>query len=135
MITRFQIGDSYSISKLFEEHEVLEFSQMSQDGNPIHFDDEYASTTRFQKKIVQGPFVASLIGGILGSHLPGPGTIYISQNTRFLKPVFVGEKVTASVQITRIRMDKPIMNLRTWVENENMEVVIDGEATIYYIGN
>ena len=131
----FEIGQKVSIEKIFNEEEVLNFSKMSMDDNPIHFDKDYAQNSRFKQRIVQGPFVTSLIGGLLGSKLPGPGTIYINQNTKFLKPVFIGDKVTASIEIREIREDKPVIKLRTWVEKESGELVIDGEAVVLFIGD
>ena len=131
----FEIGQKVSIEKVFNEEEVLNFSKMSMDDNPIHFDKDYAQNSRFKQRIVQGPFVTSLIGGLLGSKLPGPGTIYINQNTQFLKPVFIGDKVTASIEIKEIREDKPVIKLRTWVEKENGELVIDGEAVVLFLGD
>lgn len=129
----FEVGQRASLTKKFGEAEVLNFSKMSMDDNPIHFDADYAENSRFGKRIVQGPFVASLIGGILGSQLPGPGTIYINQTSNFLAPVFIGETIIANVEITSIRQDKPIIKLRTWVEKENGELAIDGEAVTLYL--
>jgi len=129
----FTAGQKASITKTFNEEEVLYFSKMSMDDNPIHFDVEYAKSSRFGQRIVQGPFVASLIGGILGSSLPGPGSIYVNQNTSFLKPVFIGDTVIANVEVTSVREDKPIIKLRTWVEKDNGEVVIEGEAVILFL--
>lgn len=126
----FTVGHSASITKTFNELEVLDFSKMSMDENPIHFDVDYAKSSRFGQRIVQGPFVASLIGGILGSTLPGPGSIYISQNTAYLKPVFIGDTVIANVEVFSVRQDKPIIKLRTWVEKDSGEIVIEGEAVI-----
>lgn len=130
----FKVGDKASITKLFSENNVLKFSLLSGDENPIHFDQEYASTTRFKKRIVQGPYVAALFGGILGSEVPGPGTIYLNQNTNFIAPVFIGDTVTANVEILSIRKDKPIIKLRTWA-TKNDEIVMDGEATILFLKN
>lgn len=130
----FKVGDKASQLKVFSENEVLDFSKLSGDRNPIHFDKEYASKTRFGQRIVQGPMVISLVGGILGTELPGPGTIYLSQETSFNKPVFIGQKLIAWVEILNIREDKPIVTLRTWVENDKGEIVVDGTAVIFYIG-
>lgn len=130
----FTPGQKASITKTFSEEEVFDFSKKSMDDNPIHFDEEYAAASRFKQRIVQGPFVASLIGGILGSKLPGPGTIYINQTTNFLLPVFIDDTVTANVEIISIREDKPIIKLRTWVEKQGGEKVIEGEATILFLG-
>lgn len=130
---QFKIGQKASQKKKFTKEEVLSFSKLTSDDNPIHFDEEYASNTRFQRTIVQGPMVVSLIGGILGSQLPGPGTIYISQETKFLKPVFIDEFVTAQVEVVKIREDKPVVTLRNWVEKDNGEIVIEGESVILFL--
>lgn len=132
--TDFKVGQHASLTKTFSEKDVLDFSKLSRDENPIHFNEAYAVNTRFKKRIVQGPFVAALFGGILGSDLPGAGTIYINQNSSFLLPVYIDDTVTAQVEITSIREDKPVIKLRTWVERKG-EVVIDGEATILFLKN
>lgn len=127
-----KVGDKASLTKIFSENNVLKFSLLSGDENPIHFDQDYAFTTRFKKRIVQGPYVAALFGGILGSEVPGPGTIYLNQNTNFIAPVFIGDTVTANVEILSMREDKPIIKLRTWA-TRNDEIVLDGEATILFL--
>jgi acyl dehydratase len=129
-IRDFTVGQKSSIEKVFTEEEVRLFSTISRDTNPIHLDPQYAAGTRFKQRIVQGPFVESLIGGILGSSLPGEGTIYLKQATNFLKPVYIGDKITANVEVVSVRRDKPIITLRTWVEKQNGELVIDGEAVV-----
>jgi len=128
----FEVGQKASLTKTFSEKDVLDFSKLSKDKNPIHFDEEYALNTRFKNRIVQGPFVAALFGGILGSDLPGAGTIYINQNTNFLAPVFIGDTVTAHVEIISKRKDKQIIKLRTWVTKKE-EIVMDGEAAILFL--
>ncbi|MDT0645913.1 MaoC family dehydratase [Zunongwangia sp. F260] len=129
------VGQKASQTKKFSKEEVLNFSKLTSDDNPIHFDEQYASKTRFKKTIVQGPMVVSLIGGILGSTLPGPGTIYISQETKFLKPLFIEETVTAWVEIIKIRDDKPIITLKNWIEKEDGEVVLEGQSVILFLEN
>jgi 3-hydroxybutyryl-CoA dehydratase len=128
----FAIGQFASEVKTFTEKDVLDFSKLSGDKNPIHFDDNYAQNTRFKKRIVQGPFVAALFGGLLGSELPGAGTIYMNQNTNFLAPVFLGDTVTATVEIKSIRSDKPVIKLRTFIKRGD-ELVMDGEATVLFL--
>ena len=129
---KFEIGQTASVSRAFSQEEVNVFSALSLDDNPIHSDREYAAATPFGRCIVQGPLVASLIGGVLGSVLPGPGTVYIQQLSRFLKPAFIDEVLTASVQVVSVRADKPIITLRTWVEKADGELVIDGEAVVKF---
>ena len=131
----FKVGDKASQKKKFSEQEVVNFSAVSGDKNPIHFDENYAAQSQFGQRIVQGPMVISLVGGILGSKLPGPGTIYLSQETSFLKPVFIDQQLIAKVEITNVREDKPIITLRTWVENDKNETVVDGKAVIFFLDN
>ena len=130
-----KIGQQASQTKKFSKEEVWSFSRLTSDSNPIHLDEEFASTTRFRKPIVQGPMVAALIGGILGSKLPGRGSIYISQETRFLKPLFIDEVVTIWVEVTHIRVDKPIVTLKNWIEKENGEIVLEGTSVILVLEN
>ena len=129
----FYVGQTDSLIKTFSEQEIIAFSALSMDANPIHLDEQYAATTRFGRRIVQGPMVASLIGGVLGSKLPGPGSIYISQQSRFVNPLFIGETVEAKATITSIRVDKPIIKLITTVKKLTGELIIEGEATILFI--
>lgn len=130
-ISDFKIGNKASLTKTFTESEVISFSKLSCDDNPIHFDIEYASNSRFKHRIVQGPYVLALIGGLLGSKLPGPGSIYINQQIHFLAPIFIGDRIKVEVEIISIREDKPIIKLKTRAIKEN--IVMDGEATILFI--
>lgn len=130
----FKVGHKASVTKTFSEDDVVSFSLLSGDENPIHFDQKYASRSKFKKRIVQGPFVAALFGGVLGSEVPGPGTIYLNQNTNFKAPVFIGDTVKAHVEIISIRKDKPIIKLRTWATIKEV-IVLDGEATILFLIN
>jgi acyl dehydratase len=133
MDIKFKVGERAKISAKFSEQDVLNFSLVSGDENPIHFDEEYAAKSRFGQRIVQGPMVISLVGGVLGSKLPGPGTIYLSQETSFKRPAFIDQPLTAQVEILHIREDKPIITLRTWVENEKEELVVDGKAVVMFL--
>lgn len=133
-MTELRVGQTASAEKTFTQQEVAAFSSQSFDANPIHLDATYAAQTQFGRCIVQGPFVASMFGGLLGSKLPGPGTIYIQQTTRFLRPAFVDDRLRISIEVTDIRPDKPIVRLRTWVTDEAGDLLIDGEAVVKYLG-
>jgi len=123
-------GQKASLEKTFSFEEVQHFSLISLDSNKIHFDEEFAAKSIFGKPIVQGPLVSSLIGGILGTTLPGTGTIYLTQETNFKKPVYIGEKIIVFVEIINIRVDRNIVTLRTWVEKENGEIALEGKAVV-----
>jgi len=130
-----QLNDKVSITKIFSIEEIKNFAVASGDTNPIHLDEGYAEQTAFGKPIVQGMLVSSLFGGLLGSKLPGNGTIYLGQNLKFLKPNFVGDEVRAVIELTHIREDKPIYTFSTKCYNSKGELTIDGEAVIMYKEN
>ena len=127
---KLKIGDRASIIKRFVDEDILIFSELSNDKNPIHLDSNFASKTNFGRKIVHGMLIASLFSGLLGEKLPGKGTIYLGQTITFIKPVFINEEVTASVEITHIRKDKPIYTLKTICETNLNGIVIKGEAVV-----
>ena len=129
-IEDFYIGQSASMKKVFRSEDVLAFSELSLDKNPIHLDEEYAEQSRFGRRIVHGFFVGSLISAVFGTKLPGEGAIYLHQEMNFRKPVFHGDEITATVTVTDIRKDKSILCFDTKCENERGEVVIDGAAVL-----
>lgn len=133
-MSKINIGDIVRVKKIFTADEVKNYGLSSIDTNPIHSDYAYASKTFFKNPIVQGLFVSSLFGGLLGSKLPGKGTIHMGQNLKFIKPVYIGEEVTAEIKIVKIREDKPIITFSTKCYKENKELAIDGEAVVYYKG-
>jgi len=130
MSKAFKVGDKVSITKAFTQKDVERFSELSLDANPIHLDPAYAEGTVFGQRIVHGMLVASLFSGLLGNELPGEGSIYLGQTLRFTAPVFPGDNITATVEVTHIREDKPIVTLSTVCTNNEGTVVIEGEAVI-----
>ena len=125
-----KVGDNVSVSKIFTDEDVLNFSNLSLDKNPIHIDQSFAEQSIFGRKIVHGMLVASLFSGLLGMELPGKGSIYLGQSLSFTAPIYIGDKVTATVEIIKIRPDKPIVTLRTSCVNSEGLVVIEGEAVV-----
>jgi acyl dehydratase len=129
-IDDFYIGQTASLKKVFKSDEVMAFADMSLDKNPIHIDENYAEHGLFGRRIVHGFLVGSLISAVFGTKLPGEGAIYLHQEMNFRKPVFHNEEITATVVLTRIRKDKPILYFDTKCENEMGEVVIEGKAIL-----
>ncbi|MCF7921956.1 MAG: MaoC family dehydratase [Candidatus Marinimicrobia bacterium] len=125
-----KVGDKVSVTKKFAESDILHFSKLSLDTNPIHVDADYAGASIFGQRIVHGMLVASLFSGLLGMKLPGEGSIYLGQSLHFTGPVFIGDEVTATVEIIKIREDKPIITLRTYCKKIDGSIVIDGEAVV-----
>jgi 3-hydroxybutyryl-CoA dehydratase len=131
-MARFSIGEQAALSKTFTEQDVVAFANISGDHNPLHLDAEYAKTTRFGARIAHGALTVGVISAVLGNDLPGIGTIYMSQATKFLKPVYFGDTVTATVEITAIRPDKGIITLKTTCSNQRDEIVAEGEAVVFH---
>jgi 3-hydroxybutyryl-CoA dehydratase len=125
-----KVGDKASVCKIFTDEDVLDFSNLSLDKNPIHLDQSFAEKSIFGKKIAHGMLVASLFSGLLGMKLPGEGSIYLGQSLSFTAPIYIGDKVTATVEVIKIRPDKPIVTLRTFCVNSEGLVVVDGEAVV-----
>ncbi len=130
MKKNLNVGDRAALNKTFTEEDVIQFANISKDTNPLHLDRKYAATTTFGQPIVHGMLVASLFSALIGVKLPGKGSVYLGQNLVFKAPVLIGEQITASVEIIKIREDKPIVTLRTLCVNKDEEVVIDGEAVV-----
>jgi 3-hydroxybutyryl-CoA dehydratase len=130
----FQIGDRASLSKTITDADVRMFAELTLDTNPLHLDDDYAATTRFGRRVVHGMFSTSLISAVLGTALPGAGAIYLSQTIKFIGPVFVGDTVTAHVEVHSLAENKPIATFKTWCQNQYGDDVLTGEATMMIQG-
>jgi len=126
----FAVGEEATFSRTFTQEEVLTFSMLSGDTNPVHLDEDYARGTRFRGRIIHGLLAASLISSALGTKLPGPGCIYLSQQLSFRAPARVGERLTARVRITDWDATKGRVILTTEVFSENEVQVIFGEAKL-----
>lgn len=123
------IGQTADLSKTITEADIVMYSAVSMDTNPIHLNEELARASRFGGRVAQGMLSASLISAVLGSHLPGPGTIYLSQSLKFRAPVKIGSTVRASVEITDLNPPRKQATLRTTCSVKEA-VVIDGEAYV-----
>jgi len=134
MRLEFKIGDSVEIEKSFSQEEVNVYTKSSNDTNPIHYDKGYASQTAFKEPIVPGLLVSSLFGGLLGTHLPGHGTIHLGQDLQFKAPVYIDEKVKAIIKIIHIKEDKPIITFSSICLKEDGEIAIAGKSVVYYKG-
>jgi len=130
MTNKLKVGDKASYTRVISEEDVNLFAGITNDKNPIHLDEKFAADSMFGQRIAHGMLVASLFSGLIGMEVPGKGTIYLGQDLKFRAPVPIGTTVTATVEVVKIRPDKPIATLRTVCVNEAGEVVIDGEAVV-----
>lgn len=130
LFSDYKIGMKSSISKKIMEEDIVKFAEVSEDKNPVHLDENYAKKTIFKKRIVHGMLSASLISAVLGTKLPGEGSIYLKQSLKFVKPVFLNDTITAIVEIKQLYENKNIVVLTTVCKNQNNEIVLEGQATI-----
>ena len=124
------VGDSASTVKQFSSDDVLTFAALSTDFNPVHVDEEYAKQSIFGKRIVHGFLAGSLISATIASKLPGEGSVYLHQDMDFVKPVFLDDTITATVEVTGLRNEKNIVTLETYCRNQRDEIVIKGTAVV-----
>lgn len=127
-----KIGQTASLQKTFSAADVTLFAGISLDVNPIHMSESYAAETIFGKRIVHGLLTSGLISAVLANKLPGPGTIYLGQELKFLAPVYLGDDITATVEIIELRSDKKIVKLNTTCVNQAGKTVISGIATVKF---
>ena len=125
-----QIGDKFSTTKQITDRVVRAFAELSGDYNPIHLDDEFASKTRFGKRIAHGMISGALISAVLGYEFKERRVVYLSQMLKFIAPVFIDDTVTATATVIDIREDKPIVTIETVCANQNGETVVTGEGKI-----
>jgi 3-hydroxybutyryl-CoA dehydratase len=129
-----EIGAEASFAKTITESDIVSYAGLTGDFNPIHIDAEYARQSMFKERIAHGMLVSGLISAVIGTQLPGPNSIYLGQDLKFMAPVKIGDTVTAVVTVTDKRDEKRIITLKTTVSNQHGEVVVNGNAVIKKAG-
>jgi len=115
---------------LTAEH-VKAYAEMTGDHNPLHFDEDFVSKTKFKKLVVQGGLTTGLLHALVAMDMPGPGTVFLSQNWKFTAPVFIGDTITAEAKILSIHATKPVTQLKVTIARQDGETVLEGEAWCY----
>mgnify|MGYP006309690517 CR=1 FL=1 len=129
-IAQIKVGDRAEFSKTISESDVYLFAGITGDFNPAHVDEEYARNTFFKTRIAHGILTAGFISTLLGTRLPGPGTIYLEQTLRFLRPVRIGDTITASAEAIEVVAEKNRVRLKTICTNQEAKEVLAGEALV-----
>jgi acyl dehydratase len=114
---------------------VKMFAEMTGDYNPLHFDEAFAAKTKFKKLVVQGGLTTGILNALVATDMPGPGTVFLSQNWKFVAPVFIGDTITAEAVVLSVHATKPVCQLGIKVKRQTGEVVLDGEAWCYTFGS
>ena len=126
---QLQVGEAAQFSKTISESDIYLYAGITGDFNPAHINETYARKTFFKTRIAHGMLVAGLISAVIGTRLPGPGTIYVNQTLNFLAPVQIGDTITATVEVLE-KLDKKKVRMKTVCINQDGKSVLDGEALV-----
>ena len=129
-IDAIAVGDSAQITRRVTDTDIASFVDAVGDYNPVHSDRAYAAATVFKEPIAPGIWTAGLVSAVIGTRLPGPGAIYLSQDLKFLKPVKAGDSISARVEVIDVNREKNRIRLRTVCTNQRAEDVLTGEALV-----
>jgi acyl dehydratase len=130
---RPKVGDSAERTRRTRMEDILLFTEMTGDHNPLHYDQKLAEESVFGKVIVQGGVTSGILNALVAEDLPGPGTVFLSVEWKFVKAVGVGEEITGRVEVTDVRPDKPICKIATTVRNQAGDICLTGTATVYTV--
>jgi len=130
----FEEGDGFKWERHISADDVKRFAEIIGDQNPVHINAEFAEKSFFKKRIVHGAFLAGLISKVLGMDFPGRGTVYISQNSVFKRPVYVDTTISVEVKVTQVIAEKRRLVLDTNIFNSNGEICVTGSATVWRPG-
>lgn len=129
-LEEIEVGRWAETSRTVTETDVVLFAAVTGDHNPVHMDEVAARASRFGGRIAHGMLTAGLVSAVLGTKLPGPGSIYVGQTLRFTRPVRIGDTVTARVEVVEVLVEKRRVRLSTVCRNQDGERVLEGEATV-----
>ena len=124
-------GDTATRSLTLTKEHVKTFAELTGDYNPLHFDEHFAAGTRFGGLVVQGGLTTGLLHALVAMDLPGPGSVFLSQQWKFTAPVFIGDTITAEAEVLSVHASKPVTQLRMVVKRQTGETVLEGEAWCY----
>jgi acyl dehydratase len=130
-MVRRQVGEIAARTRTVRERDIELFSELTGDRNPLHYDLEAASSSRFGGIIVQGGVTSGLLNAVVAEDLPGPGTVFLHVDWDFKAPVRPGDEITAEVEVLEAREDKPLTKLRTTITNQDGTIVLDGSALVW----
>jgi len=122
------VGQRATRSLTLTAAHVRAFAEISGDYNPLHFDEAFAARTKFGRLVVQGGLTTGLLHALVAMDMPGPGTVFLSQNWKFTAPVFIGDTITAEAEVISKHASKPVVELRVLIRRDDGTTVLEGEA-------
>jgi len=130
-LLKISVGQTASRSLTLTEAHVQTYAQLTGDHNPLHFDTEFARQTKFGQLVVQGGLTTGLLHALVAMDMPGPGTVFLSQNWQFTAPVFIGDTITARADVVSVHESKPVTQIHITVTRQTGQTVLEGEAWCY----
>jgi acyl dehydratase len=125
------VGQQATRSLTLTAEHVRLYAEITGDHNPLHFDPEFAASTKFGRLVVQGGLTTGVLHALVATDLPGPGTVFLSQNWKFTAPVYIGDTITAEATVLSVHESKPVTQLAVRVWRQDGETVLEGEAWCY----
>lgn len=125
------VGQRARRSQTVTARDVELYAEITGDRNPLHFDAEFAARTRFGRLVAQGGITAGMLNALVAMDLPGPGTVFMSQSLRYLAPTYLGDTLTAEVEVLAVKPDKPVCQLKATITNQDGTAVLEGECWTY----
>ena len=130
-MNRIKAGQKATRSITLTSEHVKGYAKLSGDYNPLHFDENFAGKTKFGKLVVQGGLTTGLLHALVAMDMPGPGTVFLSQNWKFTAPVFIGDTITAEAEVLSVHESKPVTQLKISIKRQDNQTVLEGEAWCY----
>jgi len=125
------VGQRAQRSLTLTSNHVATFAELTGDYNPLHFDEAFVARTKFGRLVVQGGLTTGLLHALVAMDMPGPGTVFLSQNWKFTAPVYIDDTITATAEVLSVHASKPVTQLAIRVTRQTGEVVLEGEAWCY----
>ncbi len=125
------MGQKARRSKTVTARDVELYAEITGDRNPLHFDAAFAAGTRFGRLVAQGGITSGMLNALVAMDLPGPGTVFMSQSLKYLAPTYLGDTLTAEVEVLAVKPDKPVCQLKATITNQDGTVVLEGECWTY----
>lgn len=125
------VGQTARRSLTVTADHVQSFAEITGDYNPLHFDEDFAANTKFGRLVVQGGLTSGLLHALVAMDMPGPGTVFLSQNWKFTEPVYIGDTITAEAEVLSVHDTKPVSELRVRIRQQDGKTVLEGEAWCY----
>lgn len=128
---KLKVGQKATRHLTLSMEHVKKYAEITGDHNPLHFDEQFVAKTKFGKLVVQGGLTTGLLHALVAMDMPGPGTVFLSQNWKFTAPVFIGDTITAEANVLSVHDSKPVCQLAVKITRQGDETVLEGEAWCY----